>query len=77
MSNLYDLAGLRNRMLSCRKDAHIIISFCEEDEVDLIWMYDNGKTYRVTAQIHSIAINSRVFERQMHKAKRFLRFNKG
>jgi hypothetical protein len=74
---LLTLIELRNRMLNCKPTAEIAIQFSgDSDEVTLAWTYASGSgfdTYAIKAEVHSIRVNSRPFERQMHKAKRFLK----
>lgn len=68
-------------MLNCKPDSQISITFCEEDSVNLMWKWsdddDNTHSYHIDVEIHHLSGNSRSFERQMHKAKRYLKHKVG
>ena len=69
---LFDIKGLRNRMLSCKPDSTVIITCWSDDEVLLTWVFFGGK-YELSFKINQIRMDCRVFERAMHKAKRDMR----
>ncbi len=75
---LLTILELRNRMLNCKPSATVSVEFCEEDSVNLIWDWvgEDGEYFRhsIVSKLDTMRVNSRVFERQMHKAKRFLKY---
>ena len=74
---LLTLVEIKRRMLNCKPAADVSITFCEEDMVRLSWDWtcSSGKhnSYHVDVFIHHISVSCRSFERQMHKAKRFMK----
>ena len=77
---LLTLLEIRNRMLNCKPEATISVEFCEKEVIKLGWMWDDGEEFRaysIMVEIHHLSVGCRSFERQMHKAKRFMKHNKG
>ena len=76
---LLTILEIRNRMLNCKPSANTSVEFCEEDSVKLIWDWvgEDGEYLRhsIVMEIDTIRTSSRVFQRHMHKAKRFLKYN--
>ena len=74
---LLTLVEIRNRMLNCNPDSTISVTFCEDELIRLGWEWvcASGKVnkYHVDVDINHISVSCRSFERQMHKAKRFLK----
>ena len=74
---LLTILEIRNRMRNCKPSATVSVEFCEDDSVKLIWDWigDDGEYMRhfIVSEMGRISTSSRVFERQMHKAKRFLK----
>lgn len=69
---------IRNKMLNCKPTATVSVEFCEDDVVNLVWKWV-GKDgadwlYSIPCELDHLRTNCRVFERQIHKAKRFLKF---
>jgi len=79
---LLTLVEVRNRMLNCKPDASISITFREDEVIRLEWVWASiedgvGGIYHVDVNINHISVSCRSFERQMHKAKRFMKHNQG
>lgn len=78
---MLSLLEIRNRMLNCKPQAIISVEFCEEDMVRLGWKWvgtdDNTHVYHIDVEIHHLGGNCRSFERQMNKAKRYLKHKVG
>ena len=74
---LLTVLEIRNRMLNCKGDAQVSLSFGNDDVV-LRWEWtteeDCEVSHEVVVPINSVRTNSRSFEREMHKAKRFLKY---
>lgn len=73
---LLTLIEIRNRMLNCKPGATVSITM-NDDDVVLHWNfldYSGAEVvYLVEVDIDGIRANCRVFERQMHKAKRAMK----
>ena len=76
---LLTLLEIRNRMLNCKPEANISVEFCEGEVIKLGWVWDDGEefhAYNIMVEIHHLSAGCRSFERQMHKAKRFMKHGK-
>lgn len=78
---LLTLVEIRNRMRNCNPSAHTTIDFVGGDTVALGWEWvgDDGEQHkhRIEVEVHHISVSCRSFERQMHKAKRFMKYTVG
>lgn len=77
MSNLINILELRNRMQNCDKSSDkFIITLNSDDSISLTWGYSDGSKEAFTVEgldVNIMTLNSRTFERIMHKAKRNLK----
>lgn len=75
MSNLLNIKEVRNRMLNCKPSAGVLVAYGEDDAVQLMWLdKETGcLLYKIEVFIEQVRANCRVFEREMHKAKRAMR----
>ena len=75
---LLTLLEIRNRMLNCKPESKITVEFCEGDAVRLGWVWlgtdADYHEYHISVEIHQLSAGCRSFERQMHKAKRFMKY---
>jgi len=74
---LLTILELRKRMLNCNPISSITVEFVGEEGVKLGWTWEGADggthTYHIDVVLQQISVSNRSFERQMHKAKRYMK----